>query len=156
MIVGIDPGAKGAIAVLSYDGTLHAAHDMPVIAVNGKARLNAAELARLLGECTPHVVMVERVGAMPGQGVSSMFAFGYGAGVIEGVCAGLSLPMEFVTPAVWKRRLGLSSYKGASRMLACRLWPAMSHLFARVKDEGRCEAALLAYYQRTQWQAKAA
>jgi crossover junction endodeoxyribonuclease RuvC len=36
--------------------------------------------------------------------------------------------------------------KTASRRLACQKWPAFSHLWARVKDDGRAEAALLAYF----------
>ncbi len=40
----------------------------------------------------------------------------------------------------------LSADKDASRAMACRLFPRHSALFARKKDDGRSEAALLAMY----------
>ena len=42
--------------------------------------------------------------------------------------------------------------KGACRLMAQRMWPALSDLFARVRDDGRAEAALLGFYGRAQWQ----
>lgn len=45
-----------------------------------------------------------------------------------------------------RRALGLSPDKGASRRRAIELWPAQSAMFARVKDDGRAEAALIGYW----------
>jgi hypothetical protein len=36
--------------------------------------------------------------------------------------------------------------KDAARKRACQLFPQVAGLFSRVKDDGRAEAALLAYY----------
>ena len=47
-------------------------------------------------------VVVEKVNAMPGQGVTSMFNFGQTFGAIKGICAALGLPIFFVTPSKWK------------------------------------------------------
>ena len=53
-----------------------------------------------------------------------------------------------MTPATWKRAVGLPAgregAKDAARSEAIRRWPAKAGLFARVKDVGRAEAALIA------------
>jgi crossover junction endodeoxyribonuclease RuvC len=84
---------------------------------------------------------------MPKQGVTSVFRFGYGAGVVEGVFATLCIPIEFVRPQVWKKSFGLGSDKEQSLALARRTWP-YADSFTRKKDEGRAESALLAEYAR--------
>ena len=89
------------------------------------------------------IVAIEEVGAMPGQGVTSMFNFGYSAGILAGVCAGLKLPVSLYRPAVWKRAAGVPADKGGARQMAQRFWPGCRD-FDRVKDDGRAEAALLA------------
>lgn len=149
MIVAIDPGATGAIAWLSDAGDLLAIEDMPSmeILVGGKkrTRVSAAGLADLIGSIgdrRPRSAFVEKVGAMPGQGTASMFSFGYSAGLAEGVLAGLGVPVEFLTPQAWKKNIGLAD-KAAARMRAGQQWPEMAKLFARKKDEGRAEAALM-------------
>ena len=53
------------------------------------------------------------------------------------------------SPAAWKRAVGLSlASKDASRSEAIRRWPAHAACFARVKDDGRAEAALIAVAAR--------
>lgn len=143
-IIGIDPGFSGAIAILS--DTL-AVHDMPTVpAAKGRTELahpSVLDLLRVDGE-----VWIERVNAMPGQGVSSSFRFGQGFGALEMACAANRLPIRYVTPSVWKKYFGLSKVKGASRSLAMQRFPGQAHLFQRVKDDGRAEAALIALYGR--------
>ena len=145
MICAIDPGYTGAIAWVTDDGILIDVADMPVEKSGGKTRIVASELVYLLNLRWPSIdyVIIERVGARPGQGVTSMFNFGFGAGLIEGVCAGVRLPFEYVTPQTWKRQLGVSADKGACRAMARELWPGAASKFARVKDDGRADAALL-------------
>jgi crossover junction endodeoxyribonuclease RuvC len=150
MIASIDPGASGAIAWLSPDGHLIEVLDMPIWEVRGKKRVCAAMLATIIRERLPSVVVVEGVNAMPGQGVSSCFAFGYAAGLCEGVASGAGVPVQIVSAAMWKRRAGVSSDKSAARMMAARLWPGAAQMFKRVKDDGRAEAALLGrWYAQT-------
>ena len=76
------------------------------------------------------------------------FAFGRCRGVIEGVTAALGLPTVFLTPPTWKRAVGIppgaAGAKDAARSEAVRRWPAKASLFARVKDDGRAEATLIA------------
>lgn len=148
MIVGIDPGISGAVAWVSDEGFLLSAMDMPTLEVNGKAKVNPHILASDLSFRKPKIVVIEDVGAMPGQGVTSMFNFGYSAGILAGVCAGLGIPTVFYRPAVWKRQAGVPADKGACRQQAQRLWPGC-RAFDRVKDHGRAEAALLARWYAT-------
>lgn len=144
MILGIDPGISGALAWVSDDdGHLIATCDMPTIQVLGKNKVSAPVLAKLISDRKPRLVVVEDVGAMPGQGVTSMFNFGFSAGILAGVCAGLGLPMMAYRPSVWKRHAGVPADKGGARQMAQRLWPGARD-FDRVKDDGRAEAALLA------------
>lgn len=148
MIVGIDPGADGALAWLDATGQLLAIEDMPGVAVtvSGKQRkrISPQMLAALLRDLAPTYAYVEQVGAMPGQGTASMFSFGKAAGFVEGVLSGLSIPYEMVTPQAWKKAAKLTSDKGACRMRAAQLYPGFASMFSRVKDDGRAEAVLIA------------
>jgi hypothetical protein len=144
VILGIDPGASGALAWLTNDGsTLRHIEDMPVIDGTTSASL-LAHIIRSMSPTERLTAVVEHVGSMPGQGVASTFKFGASWGIVLGVLAALDVPYELVRPNVWKRAMALGKDKGASRALACRMWPESAHLFARVKDDGRAEAALLA------------
>src|SRR5690606_2041087 len=88
---------------------------------------------------------VEKVGAMPGQGVSSMFNFGMGVGVLQGVLAACGIPYFLVTPQSWKKRASLSGKdKDMARTMAQQLYPSAS--LGRKKDIGRADAMLIARY----------
>lgn len=82
---------------------------------------------------------------MPGQGVTSMFNFGQGYGVIKGVLAGIGVPYKDATPQKWKKACGLiGSDKDAARLLAIELFPdAELHL---KKHGGRADALLIAKF----------
>lgn len=157
LIIGIDPGASGAMVLLDPETRdLWRWADMPVVeTASGKRQVSAPMLAetlmawRTLAESAGRasVAIVEEVGAMPGQGVTSMFSFGRSFGVILGVLAALNLPVELVRPAVWKRKAGIGADKGAARRTAQERFPARVALFARVRDDGRAEAALLALWR---------
>jgi len=148
--LGVDPGNSGALALVDEAGNLLEYDDFPTLEVRGKRRISAPLLATLVRKWNPSCALVELVGSMPKQGVASTFAFGVSAGIMEGTLATLGVSYDYVTPGVWKRGMKLSADKGISRQLAMRRWPASAHLFSRVKDDGRAEAALLAEYARTQ------
>ena len=151
--IGIDPGKTGAIAVLDSYGCLYAVHDMPY----ESGQVVAPLLADIIGgyfdvDGTGYgiVAWVEKVGAMPKQGISSTWKFAQGYGTILGVLGALEVRTQHVTPAVWKRTMKVTAEKGTSRRLACELWPSKADRFARVKDDGRAEACLIAEYGRLQ------
>jgi crossover junction endodeoxyribonuclease RuvC len=91
------------------------------------------------------VAYVEFVGARPAEGPTGAF-FGRSRGVIESVCGAAGVPLSFLTPACWKRTVGIppGKAKDVARSEAIRRWPAHAALFARVKDDGRAESALIA------------
>ena len=148
--IGIDPGLTGAIAIISDDSLK--VFDMPTMTVdrNGKAKrqVSANELAELLYTCSGKDchVYVERVSAMAGQGVTSVFSFGRSFGMIEGILAELKMPVTFVAPATWVKGVGRGPGKDASRARAMELFPLQQEFFKRVKDDGRADAALIAYW----------
>lgn len=146
-VLGIDPGIVGGWAVLDEDGTLIAAGDLPVAGTGAQRMVSGPLLAIELTRYRDNArAVVEQVSAMPKQGVSSSFKFGRAVGVAEGVCDGLGIPVSWVTPAKWKKALGLGADKEQSRQRAIRQWPASASLFGRKKDHGRAEAALIALY----------
>lgn len=142
-ILGLDPGVSGAIAFFFCDAPDRVAvEDVPVVA----GEISAHLLADRIKTFGPSIAMVERVSAMPGQGVSSMFNFGVSFGQARGVIGALNIPLHYVTPARWKKHFRISADKDAAREAAIRLFPSCSASFARKKDHGRAEAALIARY----------
>jgi len=148
--IGIDPGLSGAIAIISPESLK--IYDMPTMTVerNGKAKrqVSASELAEMLylysgRDCH---VYCERVSAMAGQGVTSVFSFGRSFGMIEGILAAFKMPVTFVPPATWVKAIGRGQGKDASRARAMELFPSDQDQFKRVKDDGRADAALIAYW----------
>jgi len=150
MIIGIDIGAQGALALLNGAGVLLDVADMPILrdGPKNRANVNAPLLAEIVYRWHATQAFVEYVGARPGEGPTGAFAFGRSRGVIEGVCAAAGLPVSFITPPVWKRAVGIQpgkdGAKDAARSEAIRRWPDKAGLFARVKDDGRAESALIA------------
>ena len=140
--VGIDPGITGAMAVLNASGELVSLQDLPVIADRSLSWVDGDQLRTLLIAVGPARVIVERVGAMPGQGVASSFKFGCGFGSILGVIQVLQLPLELVTPSTWKRDFGLSRDKHASLHKARLLFPHAD--LGLLKHHNKAEALLLA------------
>lgn len=148
--IGIDPGATGAVCSLSSNGEIKFL-DCPVIKIGGKTRPNATLMASGLKELiTPNTrLIIESVHAMPKQGVASTFNFGMGFGIWLGVIASLEIPVELVTPQVWKKYFGLiGTNKDASREKALQLFPGQSQELKLKKHHGRAEALLLAEYLR--------
>ena len=157
-ILGIDSGIHGAIAVLTENGALLTVVDMPSAVVkvgkSNKTRVMPQALALFIAAHKPVHAYVEAVHAMPGQGVSSMFAFGQAFGQVEGVLAALGVPITYVTPTVWKKAMQVSALKGSSRTRAMQLWPAQAAEFVRVRDADKAEACLLALYGLRQYTAQ--
>jgi hypothetical protein len=146
-IIGIDIGTQGALALLSAEGELIEVVDMPTLRDGPKNRpaVNPPLLADVIYRWHATRAYIEYVGARPGEGAVGAFAFGRSRGVVEGVLGTCGVPATHIAPAAWKRSVGLSfASKDAARSEAIRRWPGHANLFARVKDDGRAEAALIA------------
>ena len=148
LIVAVDPGLSGAIGFLR-NGQYVGVEDMPVVAKgsgSGKSEVSPAGIKTLIRshlqpdeEC---VAALERVGAMPRQGVSSVFSLGDSYGAARAVLATGNFELHYVVPAAWKKHFSLPADKERSRALAARLFPAAPlHL---KKHDGRAEALLIA------------
>lgn len=140
--LGIDPGKAGGLAVVSK-GLLYATNmpEHPTL---------LADVVSGLTELYDLEAVVEKVHSMPKQGVASTFTFGTGYGVILGVLAALRVPTHHVPPSVWRVAvLGRGATKDAARAKAMDLWPSCSGQFARKKDDGVAEAALIAHWWRS-------
>lgn len=149
IILGIDPGASGAI-VLMEGGAIIEWAAMPVMKVGSATRVNAPALAALLRGYEQLDAYVEQVGAMPGQGTASMFSFGHSAGVVAGVLGALEITVTMVTPQLWKKRAGLIGQdKDAARSRAIQIWPDWRALDAKGKGQALADAALIAKFGPT-------
>jgi len=140
MIAAIDPGLKGAIALLYGDSTLYV-YDMPVL----DKEVNGAAIYSLFTEFLPRHIYIESQNSFL-MGRTSAFNFGQQMGVLKGVMAAMQIPHTGVTPAVWKKHYGLSRDKDASRSAAIRLFPDHAEDFQLKKHDGRAEAALIALW----------
>ena len=153
MILGIDPGMSGALAWLDLEQGALSIADMPSLVVerNGKAKreLSAAMLVAMLQGRRPARAFVERVGAMPGQGLSSTWSFAFAVGQIVGVLSALEIETHWVAPQIWQKAAGVRGGKQAGRLRAGELFPAHAGEFARAKDDGRADAACIAWYGAT-------
>lgn len=158
-VIGIDPGISGAIAIRGEDPSESQVWDLPTLTDGKTRRINAVALADLMRtiviEYSPEEVRIEKVNAMPPRrgpdgrqrsaGAQSMFNFGRSAGVLDGICGALQLPVQYVTPQKWKKRAGLiGKDKDEARTRALELYPHLE--LHRKKDVGRADAILIAHY----------
>ena len=158
LIIGIDPGLSGGIAILE-NNKVKKMFDMPVMSdgKKNKRQLNSALLAQLIKDNIKDfedtAMAVEQVNAMPGQGVTSMFNFGQTFGAIKGICAALGLPIFFVRPAKWKKHFELiNSSKDASRTKVIEMYPYIAEKLSKKKDVNKSDAILIArYYSETRF-----
>jgi crossover junction endodeoxyribonuclease RuvC len=147
-ILGIDIGLRGAVAILK-DGVPIAAVPMPVLSDGpaGRNAVNGPLLAKIVADSHAGAAYIEHVGPRPGEGAVSAFCFGRSKGITEGVLAALSVRVDWLTPPVWKRIIGLppgrEGAKDRSRAEAIRRWPHLAALFARKGDDGLAEACLI-------------
>jgi hypothetical protein len=151
--IGIDPGLKGGLAVYSPRLGAHSA-TMPVAGDELDGSAIAAMLRRwtLLDAADGVVVTIEKVGAMPKQGLSSTFKFGKGYGTVLGVCAALGLRVELVTPQKWKGEVlaGTTKDKDAAIAYCRRVFPMVELVQprCRVPHDGIADALCLMEYGR--------
>jgi crossover junction endodeoxyribonuclease RuvC len=146
-VLGIDPGAQGAIAIFGGDGELLGIKDMPITEeANGRKATNPALLASLIAETRCDLIFCEGIHARPTDGSIQAFAFGRVRGVIEGIAAAYDLQVVFIQPQTWKRFAQVppgKAHKDVARTRAISRWPAHCDLFGRKRDVDRAEAAFI-------------
>lgn len=140
---GIDPGSKGSICVIDDSNK--------IMYLNPMSEKNLVTCFYTLKD-KDIIVCVEKVGAMPGQGVTSMFNFGKGAGFIEGVLSALFIPYQLIPPQTWKKEFSLIRKEKVDSIRVCKqLFPDIN-LFPTPRctkeSDGMAEAALMALYAK--------
>lgn len=146
LAIGIDPGKSGALAVIYADEN-NEPFRIKVIPFDESAYRDA------LATCVDSRVVccVEKVGAMPGQGVVSMFTFGRNLGLIEGLLQANTIPYQLIPPQTWKKEFCLSGDKQASIDVCRKLFPHVDLLpspRSRKESDGMAEDLLMAEYAR--------
>lgn len=141
--IGIDPGKKGGIAVLEER---EGEEKKILVYPYTDDAIKSVCSSQIVNSC---FCIVEKVSAMPKQGVTSTFHFGQSFGYILGVLEANEIPYQLVTPKTWKKHYGLNDDKGKSIETAKRLFPTVSLLptdRCRVESDGMAEALLMALY----------
>ena len=135
--IGIDPGQSGSIAVLFPSGN----------ATWIKLDSTDHDIADWLRDIQVNhysICRIERVNAMPKQGVSSTFKFGRSFGFLQGLLVAFQIPFELVTPQKWQGFMGCRTAgdKNVSKAAAQRLHPSLKITHANA------DALLIAEYCR--------
>lgn len=148
-ILGIDPGATGAVCLIDRNGA-------PLIEL--LAEITPGWLRGLEYQPMDMLAVIEKVGARPGQGVTSMFTFGQGYGRILGWLEALEIPHVRVTPQIWQRDVhrGCPAADSKARSLeaARRLFPAVNLKAtprSKTPHKGIIDALLIAEHGRRQY-----
>jgi hypothetical protein len=135
--IGIDPGQSGSIAVVFPSGN----------ATWIKLDSTDHDIADWLRDIQVNyhgICCIERVSAMPKQGVSSTFKFGRSFGFLQGLLVAFQIPFELVTPQKWQGFMSCRTAgdKNVSKAAAQRLHPSLKITHANA------DALLIAEYCR--------
>lgn len=148
-IIGIDPGKTGGLVCLDEGAIV----DMIVMPDHGRVILDWLEEMR---SGTMHVFL-EKAQAMPKNGAVSMFNYGVGYGIIQGVLIDMECGYTLVPPRTWTKVMhaGASGTdpKKKSLDIARRLFPGQDlrnpeSKLAKKPHEGIIDALLIAEYGR--------
>lgn len=141
--IGIDPGKKGAFAVIDSYADL----------ITVEKSVTPHDLTTLCKQYRPNHVFLEKAQAMPGQGVSSMFAYGQGFGELIGALTALGIAHTLIRPSQWTKAMHLgtagSEPKKRSAESFARLFPThveKIRLRSGRMHDGVVDAALIATY----------
>jgi len=146
VIIGLDPGKNGGIAILTEHGDFIDCWPIPDT-VPELINLVENDIIPLSNKFR---AVVENVGAMPTDGRTSAFKFGRALGQQETVLMACHVSIERVTPSIWQGTMGCPrGLKGYPRKKwlkekAHQLWPAQ----ARKLTLKTADAALLAEWGR--------
>lgn len=141
-VVGIDPGKKGGLACV---GDLNIGIKMPI---SGKD-IDCRAVRDFLIKTAPELVVIEKVHAMPGQGVTSMFSFGEAYGTVKGIVDAMEIPYKLVTPQSWKKKVlaGTKKEKTDAIDFCRRRYPEISLIPGNCKtpQDGIADAICIAH-----------
>lgn len=141
--IGVDPGKKGAVAVLSIEDKER--HLLEVIPLPDSCREKVTLFAGILSNTTRNFCVVEKVHSSPQMGVVSAFTFGKGFGHLEGIVTSSMSPRDyaFVNPQVWQA--GLDCMTGGDKKISARRVGELFPAYAKIKKDF-ADAILISYY----------
>ena len=141
--IGIDPGAKGAMALL---GGANGPEIIPFDTQEYMARLRTLKL-----EYTDCICCIEAVQPIRGNGIIALFKLGQSYGWLLGMLDAIGIPYQPITPQKWKKEFGLTSDKTKSIEVCKRLYPDVNLKRterSKKDDDGMAEALLMATYAK--------
>lgn len=149
-VVGIDPGATGAIALVDTVTKETQVWDFPKLEKDIDC-LGVVEICKELKDID--LCIVENVHAMPMQSTVSGFRFGIAVGIARIIPAIISCRVEYISPQRWKKFFAVNGATGTPKSVlkekavlkARQLFPQQQKILLKSKD-GRSEALLLAEY----------
>lgn len=143
--IGIDPGKNGGYAFIQPNNKKDIVIVKPFNEIN---YIDDLEYNKSSGD--DMICCIEKVGAMPGQGVVSMFNFGQNFGFLKGVLEAYHIPYQEVRPQTWKKEFNLSGRDKQASIKVCQhLYPDISLLKTdrcKKPSDGMAEALLMATY----------
>lgn len=145
--LGLDPGAKGAVAALMMPSGGAEVVDLP--------GLTLSDLCDMLRGFSDPFAALELIQEMPKFGATGNKKIGERCGELRGILTAIGIPFVEVRPQDWqavvfrgeKRPKGKAG-KAASRAKAQAMWPHLAHELRLVKHDGRADALHLAEYAR--------
>lgn len=149
--IGIDPGVNGAVTVMRPNGDVVHCEDVPTIKNKNRKTIDtralAAKLNLVVGDADAFAC-IEKVHAMPQQGVSSTFAFGRAFGQLEGLVSAFGWALIHVRPKEWQKKylFGAKDTKEKSREVASNLFPSVD--LSLKKHHNKADSLLVADYGR--------
>ncbi len=141
MYLGIDPGKSGGFCLMDDDRKIHLLEKQPETDAD-VANLIRKVLDIVQREGHEMAAVIEKVHAMPGQGVTSMFSFGRNYGFLIGLLTAFRIPQHDVTPQRWQKDMQCQSKgdKNVTKQAAQQLIPG-----ARI-THAVADALLIAYW----------
>ena len=139
--IGIDPGTSGGAAMLDAEGS-----HVDAFKFKDMTDHDIADALREWAGFENVKCLIEKVHAMPKQGVSSTFNFGRNFGFLVGCLTVLEIPFDFVTPNTWQKALQCQTKgnKNVTKAKAQRIFPKLKITHALA------DALLIAVYCRNQ------
>lgn len=106
--IGIDPGKSGGMAIIVWRPAYKLLRVLP---------FDRHEYSTVLSmyRFNDAVAYVEKVHAMPGQGVTSMFSFGENYGFIQGLLQAHQIETHYVSPKTWQHHYFFNAKGSESR-----------------------------------------
>lgn len=150
--MGIDPGIKGGICIMTPDYKVCELYPMPSIA----NEYDIKKLKEIVKSPYIRRIYIEQVHAIFKVSAKATFKLGYGAGIVEAVVSCSERPYTMVRPKAWQKHahIGLDKNlkikaKEKSLLAVSKRYPEVSFLKtlrSKIPHDGLVDATLIAEY----------